>query len=208
MSEVTLEPKITDVVDPASLRQEVQRKYGAVAADPTREYHFHTGKQLALELGYQKDTLDGLSDDACEAFAGVANPFSWGLPGRGERVVDLGSGAGMDSHIAAMAVGPRGAVVGVDMTREMVERARRLSGDLALPNVEFRLGYIEDLPIDDAWADRVISNGVINLCPDKARVFAEIYRVLKPGGQMTVADICVERPIPEDALKDIDLWTG
>jgi arsenite methyltransferase len=130
------------------------------------------------------------------------------MPQPGERVVDLGSGAGMDSFIAAFAVGPEGRVIGIDMTPEMTERATRLARELGLENVEFREGLIEDLPIDSEWADVVISNGVINLCPDKLRVYREIQRVLKPGGRMTIADICVEKPVPEGALKDIDLWTG
>ncbi|HEV3471608.1 MAG TPA: methyltransferase domain-containing protein, partial [Actinomycetota bacterium] len=152
--------------------------------------------------------LDRLPEEATEAFAGVANPFYWGLPKPGEKVVDLGSGAGMDSFIAAMSVGASGRVFGVDMTPEMVERATRLAQHLGLDNVEFRRAFIEDLPIEDEWADVVISNGVINLCPDKLGVYQEVHRVLKPGGRMTIADICVEKPVPEGALKDIDLWTG
>lgn len=208
MTEGTLGASIVDLVDVEALRREVQEKYREVAADPTAEYHFHTGRQHALNMGYPKDALDRLPDEACEAFAGVANPFYWGLPESGERVIDLGAGAGMDSFVAAMAAGTDGQVVGVDMTNEMVERAQRLAVDLGLENVEFRKGFVEDLPVEDAWADRVISNGVINLCPDKLRVYKEIHRVLKPGGRMTIADICVEKPVPEGALKDIDLWTG
>ena len=208
MSDGTLGANIADLVDVDELRREVREKYREVAADPTAEYHFHTGRHHALNMGYPKDALDRLSDDACDAFAGVANPFYWGLPLSGENVVDLGAGAGMDSFIAAMAVGDGGSVVGIDMTDEMLERAQRLASDLGLTNIEFRKGYIEDLPIEDGWADRVISNGVINLCPDKLRVYKEIERILKPGGVMTIADICVERPVPESALKDIDLWTG
>ncbi len=133
---------------------------------------------------------------------------STGLPRPGERVVDLGSGAGMDSFIAALAVGHEGRVFGVDMTPEMIERSERLAKDLGLDNAEFKEGLIEDLPIESGWADVVISNGVINLCPNKLGVYKEVHRVLKPGGRMTIADICVEKPVPEGALKDIDLWTG
>jgi ubiquinone/menaquinone biosynthesis C-methylase UbiE len=122
--------------------------------------------------------------------------------------VDLGSGAGMDSFLAALWVGREGRVVGVDMTPEMIARSRELTAQLGLENMEFREGFIEKLPIEDAWADLVISNGVINLCPDKLGVYREIHRILKPGGRMTVADICVEKPVPESALRDIDLWTG
>ncbi|HEV2035895.1 MAG TPA: methyltransferase domain-containing protein, partial [Candidatus Dormibacteraeota bacterium] len=123
-------------------------------------------------------------------------------------VVDLGSGGGMDSLLAALWVGSEGRVIGVDMTPEMLERSRSIAEKMGLKNVEFREGLIEELPVEDGWADVVISNGVINLCPDKMGVYRQIFRVLKPGGRMTVADICVERPVPEDALRDIDLWTG
>jgi arsenite methyltransferase len=206
--ERTLDQDITDLVDVAALRREVQDKYREVAADPTAEFHFHTGRAHALRMGYPESPLDELPDDATDAFAGVGNPFYWGLPKPAHRVVDLGSGAGMDSFIAALAVGQKGSVIGVDMTPEMVELARRLGNELGLDNVEFREGMIEDLPVESDWADVVISNGVINLCPDKLRVYREIHRVLKPSGQMTIADICVEKPVPESALKDIDLWTG
>jgi arsenite methyltransferase len=208
MEERTLDANIVDLVDVDLLRHEVQEKYREVAEDPAGDYHFHTGRRHALNMGYPKDAVDRLPDEACAAFAGVANPFHWGLPQRGDRVVDLGSGAGMDSFLAAMMVGDEGRVIGIDMTQEMVARSQNLARDLGLTNLDFRIGYIEDLPIEDAWADRVISNGVVNLCPDKLRVYKEIYRALKPGGWMTIADICVERPVPERALKDIDLWTG
>jgi arsenite methyltransferase len=208
MEERTLDANIVDLVDVDLLRHEVQEKYREVAEDPAGDYHFHTGRRHALNMGYPKDAVDRLPDEACAAFAGVANPFHWGLPQRGDRVVDLGSGAGMDSFLAAMMVGDEGRVIGIDMTQEMVARSQNLARDLGLTNLDFRIGYIEDLPIEDGWADRVISNGVVNLCPDKLRVYKEIYRALKPGGWMTIADICVERPVPERALKDIDLWTG
>lgn len=207
-SERELGANIVALVDVDALREEVRKKYREVADTPTAEFHFHTGRAHALRMGYPKGSLDLLPDEATEAFAGVANPFYWGLPKEGERVVDLGSGAGMDSFIAALSVGPSGYVIGLDMTLEMVERATELARRLNLDNVEFREGFIEQVPIEDAWADVVISNGVINLCPDKLGVYREVYRTLKPGGRMTIADICVERPVPEGALKDIDLWTG
>lgn len=207
-SERTLGADIVELVDVEELREEVRKKYREVADTPTADFHFHTGSDHALRMGYPPSPLDRLPEEATEAFAGVANPFYWGLPRPGERVVDLGSGAGMDSFIAALAVGPEGQVVGVDMTLEMIDRARRQARDLGLGNVEFREGVIEDLPIESDWADVVISNGVINLCPDKLGVYKEIHRILKPGGRMTIADICVEKPVPEGALKDIDLWTG
>lgn len=208
MNERTLDYDIRDMVDVEALRQEVQDKYRAVAADPSAGYHFHTGRQHALRMGYPQSPMNELSDEATDAFAGVANPFYWGLPRPGERVVDLGSGAGMDSFIAALAVGHEGRVIGIDMTPEMIERSERLAKDLGLDNAEFKEGLIEDLPIESGWADVVISNGVINLCPNKLGVYKEVHRVLKPGGRMTIADICVEKPVPEGALKDIDLWTG
>lgn len=199
---------IVDLVDVDALREEVRKKYREVAASPTSEFHFHTGRAHALRMGYPGSPLDQLPEEATEAFAGVANPFYWGLPREGEKVVDLGSGAGMDSFIAALCVGPTGRVIGVDMTEEMVDRASELARRLELDNVEFRQGLIEKLPIEDGWADVVISNGVINLCPDKLGVYKEVNRVLRPGGRMTIADICVEKPVPQGALKDIDLWTG
>lgn len=199
---------ILELVDLDNLRQEVREKYREVALEPTAEYHFHTGRAHAIRLGYPSSPLDELPDEACEAFAGVANPFYWGGPSRGERVVDLGSGAGMDTFLAALWTGPTGHVIGVDMTPQMVERSRGLAARLGLANVEFREGFIEDLPVDDGWADVVISNGVINLCPDKLGVYRQINRILKPGGRMTIADICVEKPVPESAMRDIDLWTG
>jgi SAM-dependent methyltransferase len=200
--------EILDLVDLEQLRLEVRGKYREVATDPTAEYHFHTGRAHAIRLGYPPSPLDRLPEEACEAFAGVANPFHWGVPQPGERVVDLGSGAGMDSLLAALWVGPEGRVIGVDMTPEMLERSRELASTLGLHNVEFREGFIENVPVEDGWADLVISNGVINLCPDKLGVYREAHRVLKAGGRMTIADICVEKPVPEAALRDIDLWTG
>jgi len=208
VTEGTLGANIIELVDVDALREEIKKKYREVADTPTTEFHFHTGRQHALRMGYPESPLDQLSEEATEAFAGVANPFYWGLPQAGEHVVDLGSGAGMDSFIAAIAVGPEGRVIGIDMTSEMLDRATRLARELELDNIEFRLGLIENLPIDSEWADVVISNGVINLCPDKLRVYKEIHRVLKPGGRMTIADICVEKSVPAAALKDIDLWTG
>ena len=199
---------ILELVDLEELRQQVREKYAEVAADPSASYHFHTGRSHAIRLGYPSSPLDRLPDEACEAFAGVGNPFYWGGPKPGERVVDLGSGAGMDSLLAALWVGTEGSVIGVDTTPEMLERSRAMAEIAGLKNVEFREGLIEDLPVEDGWADVVISNGVINLCPDKIGVYRQIFRVLRPGGRMTVADICLERPVPEEVLRDIDLWTG
>jgi SAM-dependent methyltransferase len=195
-------------VDVETLRAEVRDKYRAVAVEPDADYHFHTGRRLAAKLGYDSEVVDALPDIAVESFAGVGNPFSIRALEPGERVVDVGSGAGFDSFVAAHAVTPTGAVVGVDMTAEMLTKSRSTAAQLGLSNVEFREGYAEALPVDDHWADVVISNGVINLCADKRAVFAEIRRVLRPGGVLQFADIANGRPVPPEALRDIDLWTG
>jgi arsenite methyltransferase len=195
-------------VDVDALRAEVQAKYRAVAAEPTAEYHFHTGRKLALKLGYDAHVVDALPDVAVESFAGVANPFSIRPLEAGERVVDIGSGAGFDTFVAAAKVTETGAVIGVDMTPEMLAKSRRTAAELGLAHVEFREGLAEALPIDDEWADVVISNGVINLCADKRAVFQEIRRVLRPGGTLQFADIANGKPVPPQALRDIDLWTG
>jgi len=194
-------------VDADALREEVKSKYRAVAVDPHGGYHFHTGRPLARRLGYDEAVVGALPDNAVEAFAGVGNPFSMGSLSAGERAVDLGSGGGFDCFIAAGQVGPEGHVVGVDMTEEMLGRSRAAAAALGLTNVEFRRGLIEDLPVADGWADVVISNGVINLCADKRRVFGEIMRVLRPGGRVQFADIANGKPIPEAATRNIDLWT-
>jgi ubiquinone/menaquinone biosynthesis C-methylase UbiE len=194
-------------IDAIALREEVKSKYRAVAVNPHGSYHFHTGGSLARRLGYDEAVVSALPESAVEAFAGVGNPFSLGALKPGERVVDLGSGGGFDCFIAAGQVGPQGRVVGVDMTEEMLGRSRGAATALGLPNVEFHQGVIEDVPIEDGWADVVISNGVINLCADKRRVFSEIMRMLKPGGRLQFADIATGKPVPEAAIRNIDLWT-
>jgi len=196
------------LVDPEALRGEVREKYRAVALKPDGTYHFHTGRPLAARLGYEPDAVDALADRAVESFAGVGNPFALRRLEPGERVVDVGSGAGFDSFIAAGQVGPSGRVVGVDMTTEMLEKSRATAQLLGYDHVEFREGLAEALPVEDEWADVVISNGVINLCADKQAVFADIRRVLRPGGVLQFADIANGRPVPPEALRDIDLWTG
>ncbi len=195
-------------VDVARLREEIRTKYVEVVEHPDTTFHFHTGLRAAANAGYLDGWLEGLPKSSIASFAGVANPFHWGLPRSGERVVDVGSGTGMDAMVAANAVGVDGRVIGVDMTPEMLERAREGAEEADILNVEFREGFAEQLPVEDGWADVVISNGVINLVPDKLGAYREIARVLKPGGRVQIADICVERPVPESALRDIDLWTG
>ncbi len=195
-------------VDVDRLREEVREKYAEVVEHPEGTFHFHTGLRAARNNGYREEWLGGLPEEAVASYAGVANPFHWGLPLPGERVVDVGSGAGMDSLIAARAVGPDGFVIGVDMTPDMLDRAREAAAMAGVENVEFREGLAERLPVDKVWANLVISNGVINLVPDKLGAYRQIARALQPGGRVQVADICVERPVPESALRDIDLWTG
>ena len=196
------------LVDPEALREEVRGKYREVATDPGRDFHFHTGRPLAARLGYDVALVDALPDRAVESFAGVGNPFSLRSLQPGERVVDVGSGAGFDSFIAASQTGDDGRIVGVDMTPEMLAKSRATADALGYAHVEFREGLAETLPVGDGWADAVISNGVINLCADKKAAFEEIRRVLRPGGWLQFADIANGRPVPPEALRDIDLWTG
>ena len=195
-------------IDPEALRQEVQQKYEEVARNPRAGHHFHTGRPLARRLGYPDDLVDPLPETAVESFAGIASPFSLRALRSGERVVDVGCGAGFDSIIAAQQIGPTGAVVGVDMTGDMLDKARRNAAALDLHHVEFRKGLAEQLPVEADWADVVIANGVFNLCADKRAVFAEISRVLKPGGWLQFGDIANGKPVPPGALRQIDLWTG
>ena len=194
-------------VDAVALRDEVRAKYRDVAVNPHGTFHFHTGRALARRLGYDEDVVARMPESAIEAFAGVGNPFSQGALNGGERVVDLGSGGGFDCFVAAEQVRPEGRVVGVDMTDEMLQRAQTAAAGMGLGNVEFRKGIIEDLPVENDWADVVISNGVINLCADKRHVLNEVIRVLRPGGRLQFADIATGRTVPEAAIRNIDLWT-
>ena len=198
----------TKQIDAEALRADVRDKYREVALSPDGEFHFHTGRPLAALLGYPSPIVDRLPDRAVESFAGVGNPHAIRPLRPGERVVDLGSGAGFDCFVAATAVGPTGRVVGVDMTPEMLTKARSTAEALGLTHVEFREGLLEDVPVDDGWADVVISNGVINLCADKAMVFREAMRALRPGGSLQFADIANGKALPEAAVCEIDLWTG
>lgn len=195
-------------IDSRLLRDEIKLKYGEVATSPERGFHFHTGRPLARMLSYPADVVDALPDQVVESFAGVNNPFSMGLMEPGATVVDVGSGAGFDSILAAMEVGAGGRVIGVDMTAEMRAKAASNASLAGLTNVEFHDGLAEALPLEDASADVIISNGVINLCPDKLAVYRELYRVVRPGGRLQIADVVVQKPVPQDAREDIDLWTG
>lgn len=205
MSDVLREETALDV---GILRRAIQEEYAEVATHPEKGFHFHTGRPLARLLEYQDEWLAGIPESSIESFAGTGNPFSLGELRPGERVVDVGCGAGIDSLIAAKKVGPGGVVVGVDMTPAMLEKARWAADEAGLENVEFREGYAEALPVPDGWADVVISNGVLNLMPDKDAALEEMSRVLKPGGRLQIGDILVQKPVPEGAKRQIDLWTG
>lgn len=198
----------TPMLDLESLRSAIQKEYELVALEPEHGFHFHTGRPLARLLGYPDEWLEKLPEASIESFAGTGNPFSLGALQPGERVVDVGSGAGFDSLIAGRMVAPGGRVVGVDMTPAMLEKARCAAGEAGIGNVAFRQGYAEALPIEDGWADVIISNGVLNLMPDKQAALKEMARVLKPGGRIQIGDILVQKQVPEDARQQIDLWTG
>ena len=198
--------RVTPVVD--TLRREVQDKYTEVATNPERTFHFHHGRPLAQLLGYLMDQVDAMPAGAVESFAGVGYPFSLGTIRPGETVLDLGSGGGFDCFVAGQSVGPAGRVIGVDMTEAMLARSRATAREMGLDQVEFRQRLVEELPVPDASADVLISNGVINLCPDKYRVFQGIFRALKPGGRLYLADIVVHKQVPDDAKANVDLWTA
>jgi SAM-dependent methyltransferase len=195
-------------VDVDTLRCEIRNEYAEVADNPQRGFHFHTGRPLAKILGYSEEHLDAVPESAIESFAGTGNPFSLGEIQPGARVVDVGSGAGIDSLIAGYLTGPDGHVIGIDMTPEMLKKAAAAAETAGMAHLEFREGYAEALPVPDGWADVVISNGVVNLCPDKLTAFGEMYRVLKPGGRIQIGDILVQKEVPADAKRDIDLWKG
>ena len=198
----------TLAVDPSALREEVKNKYRNVASNPHGEFHFHTGRPLAQRLGYDQAVVSAMPDSAVESFAGVANPFLLRTLMRGEKVVDAGSGGGFDSFIAAHQVGLEGRVIGIDMLPEMLEKSRETAKCMGLSHVEFLEGLLEEMPIEDGWADIVLSNGVINLCADKKLVFGELWRVLRPGGRLQFGDIANGKPVPESAVRNIDLWTA
>tara|TARA_B100000902_G_scaffold306741_1_gene295445 strand:- start:581 stop:1180 length:600 start_codon:yes stop_codon:yes gene_type:complete len=191
-----------------ALREQVREKYKEVAINPSQEFHFHTGRYLAEKLGYSPDLYDHFPESAVESFAGVNNPFSIRELSPGEKVVDIGCGAGFDCYIAASLVGDSGQVIGVDMTNEMLEKANHNLKTMEFDNVRFKKGFLEDIPVETSWADSVISNGVINLCVDKMQIFKEILRVLKPGGFLQFSDIANSIEVPQAAIDNIDLWTA
>lgn len=195
-------------IDVEGLRASIRAEYAAVASEPDRGFHFHTGYRLAAILGYPQDWIEALPGGAVVSMAGTGNPFALGEIRSGDHVLDCGSGAGTDAILAGRLVGPRGMVIGVDMTPEMLQKARSNATEAGLTNVEFRQGFLEHLPVETAWADVVISNGVLNLVPDKAAALAEIHRVLRPGGRLQAADIVLTRSVPGTAKQDVSLWTG
>jgi arsenite methyltransferase len=194
-------------IDVDVLKSEIKKTYASVSQEPEKDFIFPTGRAWAEDLGYPEE-LTGVPDTAVESFAGVANPFTLGRLEPGERVLDLGSGAGTDSLVAAQMVGPDGHVTGIDMTPEMLAKARAAADELGAANVEFVESEAERLPFPDESFDVVISNGVIDLVPDKDAVFSELYRVLRPGGRIQVADVTIQKPVSEEGRRNIDLWTG
>jgi arsenite methyltransferase len=194
-------------IDVGLLKSEIRKTYAAVSREPDREFIFPTGRAWAEDLGYPPE-LSRLPDSVSESFAGVANPFSLGRLDVGEVVLDLGSGAGTDSLVAALMVGPEGSVTGIDMTPEMLEKARGGAAELGLENVTFIEAQAETLPFADETFDVVISNGVIDLVPDKDAVFSELHRVLVPGGRVQIADVTIQNPVSDEGRRNIDLWTG
>jgi arsenite methyltransferase len=188
-------------LDLETLRHAIQEEYEVVAHEPQRGFHFHTGRPLAGILGYEDEWLEGIPESVIESFAGTGNPFSLGPIQPGERVVDIGCGAGIDSLIAGKMVGPEGRVIGVDMTEAMLRKARQGAREAGMQHVDFREGYGEELPVPDEWADVIISNGVLNLMPDKDAGLREMARALKPDGRLQIGDILVQKAVPDSAKR-------
>jgi SAM-dependent methyltransferase len=195
-------------IDVEVLKCEIKKTYAKVSQEPAEDFIFPTGRAWALDLGYPPDLLARVPEAAAESFAGVANPFALGTLERDEVVLDLGSGAGTDSLVAAQMVGPQGQVTGLDMTPEMLAKAQAAVAEMEAANVKFVQGEVEVLPFGDESFDVVISNGVIDLVPDKEAVFSEIHRVLRPGGRIQIADVTIQNPVSEEGRRNIDLWTG
>lgn len=194
-------------IDVGLLKSEIQKTYACVSAEPETDFIFPTGRAWAEDLGYPPE-LAAVPEAAAESFAGVANPWELGLLEPGGRVLDLGCGSGTDTLVAAQMVGPEGRVTGIDMTSEMLAKARGAVAEAGVTNVELLEAEAERLPFPDRSFDAVISNGVIDLIPDKDAVFGEIFRVLEPGGRMQVADVTIQTPVSEEGRRKIDLWTG
>jgi arsenite methyltransferase len=195
-------------IDVDVLKCEIKKTYARVSQEPDEDFVFPTGREWILDLGYPRELVTRLPEAAAESFAGVANPFALGELEPGEVVLDVGSGAGSDSLVAAQMVGPDGRVTGVDMTPEMLAKAKAAAVEMKATNVEFVAGEAEGLPFKDESFDVVISNGVIDLIPDKEAVFSEIHRVLRPGGRIQIADVTIQNPVSEEGRRKIDLWTG
>jgi SAM-dependent methyltransferase len=195
-------------ISEATLRDAIKKEYENVAIYPNKGYHFHTGCEAANRIGYDQTLYDSLPEKNIASFAGTGNPFNLGQINPGDIVVDVGSGSGFDSLIASKLVGPKGRVIGIDMTNEMLRKARSGAAEMGATNVEFREGHAENLSLPDEFADVIISNGVLNLTPDKKRTLSEWERVLKPGGRLYIGDILVAKSIPQSALDDVSLWTG
>jgi arsenite methyltransferase len=198
----------TKQLDTGELEERVKRMYEEVALEPERDFHFETGRPLAERLGYPAADLDRIPAGAIESFAGVGYFLDLAAIEPGDTVLDLGSGSGMDSFLAALATGPSGRVIGVDMTDKQLAKAERLAREAGFANAEFRHAYIERPPVDDATVDCVISNGVINLSPDKPAVFAAAARALRPGGRLALADIVSAKQLPEGVTCDASLWAA
>jgi arsenite methyltransferase len=195
-------------VDVRELDSKVQALYRQIAGDPHGAYHFQVGRSLAERLGYPTHILDVIPEEAVESFAGVGYLFDLAALRHGEWVLDLGSGSGTDAFGSAVQVGPTGRVVGIDFTAEQLDKARRIAAAAGLDQVEFRQGRIENPPAESETFDCVISNGVINLSPDKQRVFTEAARLLRPGGRLSIADIVTERQLTDAIVCDADLWAS
>jgi ubiquinone/menaquinone biosynthesis C-methylase UbiE/TusA-related sulfurtransferase len=203
-----MQTETTSRLDTRDLEQKVKNMYREVALHPNEKYHFEMGRSLAEKLGYDPKQLDQIPQEAIESFAGVGFFFDYAAIKEGDKVLDLGSGSGMDSFLAALRAGKTGSVTGLDMTDEQLQKAERLRNQYGFANVSFHKGYLEQLPFEDSSFDVVISNGVINLCPEKTKVFKEIGRVLKAGGRLAIADIVSEKSLPDNVVCDATLWAS